>query len=177
MMENNCEKEVESMENEAKYTIIQMEEDVEGEQGILDETRKEVTGLYQEFREWLSENVDSEDIAARMEKLKEDTAVLLVKGKKKTVDFANRDDVQNAKDKVVAAGEKVIDGVSDGINTIMENEHVSKAMDTISDTITSVKHDERVQKNVKKLKKGTLKVAQHAFDGLKKVLDTDNKDD
>lgn len=175
-MEVNCEKEVESMENEAKYTIIQMEDEVEGDESILDETRKEITRLYQEFRDWLSENVDSEEISARMEKLKDDTAVLLAKGKAKTLEFAGREDVQKTKDRVVAAGEKVMDGVSDGINTIMENEHVMKAMDSISDTITNVRKDERVQKNVKKFKRGTLKVAQHAFDGLKKVLDTDDKD-
>lgn len=175
-MEENCEKEVESMENEAKYTIIQMEDDIEGDNRIPDDTKREIARLYQEFRVWLSENIDSEEISARMAKLKEDTAVLLAKGKRKTLEFAEREDVQKTKEKVISAGEKVMDGVSDGINTIMENEHVTKAMDSISDTITNVKNDERVQKNVKKLKKGTLKVAQHAFDGLKKVLDTDNKD-
>ena len=175
-MEENCEKEVETMENEAKYTIIQMEDDIEGDDRILDDTKREIARLYQEFRVWLSENVDSEEISARMAKLKEDTAVLLAKGKRKTLEFAEREDVQKTKEKVISAGEKVMDGVSDGINTIMENEHVTKAMDSISDTITNVKNDERVQKNVKKFKKGTLKVAQHAFDGLKKVLDTDNKD-
>lgn len=175
-MEENCEKEVETMENEAKYTIIQMEDDVDGDESILEETKREITRLYQEFREWLSENVDSEEIGAKMEKLKEDTALLLAKSKQKTIAFANREDVQKTKEKMISAGEKVMDGVSDGINTIMENEHVTKAMDSISDTITNVKNDERVQKNVKKFKKGTLKVAQHAFDGLKKVLDTDDKD-
>ena len=112
-----------------------------------------------------------------MKKLKEDTADVLEKGKTKTEAFVKREDVQNAKEKVVSAGEKVMDGVSDGLHTIMENEHVSKAMDSISDTITSVKNDERVKRNVNKLKKGTLKAATHAFNGLKKVLDTDDSDE
>ena len=72
---------------------------------------------------------------------------MLEKGKTKTEAFVKREDVQNAKEKVVSAGEKVMDGVSDGLHTIMENEHVSKAMDSISDTITSVKNDERVKRN------------------------------
>lgn len=176
-MENDCEKEVDSMEKEAKYTIIQMEDDIDGDQSFLDDTKKEVSRLYQDFRDWLSENVDSEEISARLKKLKEDTADVLEKGKTKTEAFVKREDVQNAKGKVVSAGEKVMDGVSDGLHTIMENEHVSKAMDSISDTITSVKNDERVKRNVNKLKKGTLKAATHAFNGLKKVLDTDDSDE
>ena len=67
-MENDCEKEVDSMEKEAKYTIIQMEDDVDGDQSFLDDTKKEVSRLYQDFRDWLSENVDSEE--CKVEKIK-----------------------------------------------------------------------------------------------------------
>ena len=64
-MENDCEKEVDSMEKEAKFTIIQMEDEVDGDKSFLDDTKKEVNRLYQDFREWLSENVDSDEINAR----------------------------------------------------------------------------------------------------------------
>ena len=64
-MENDCEKEVKKKEKEAKFTIIQMEDEVDGDKSFLDDTKKEVNRLYQDFREWLSENVDSDEINAR----------------------------------------------------------------------------------------------------------------
>ena len=50
-------------------------------------------------------------------------------------------------------------------------------MDTITDTVSAIREDERVKKNVKKLKKGTLKAAEKAFEGLQRVLDTKDEDD
>ena len=175
-MEDNHQKQAEEMEQEAKYKIIQMEDETD-EKGLLDDTKEEISKLYRDFRTWLSENIDSEDLNARYEKLKMDTADLINKGKAKTAAFVQRDDVQKAKDMVVGAGEKVVDGINDGVHVVMGNEHVSKAVDTIVDTIESVKQDERVKEGVKKFKKGTLKIAESAFNGLKKVLDTDKESD
>lgn len=175
-MEEHCEKEVDAMEKEAKYTIIQMEEETDSKH-LLDDTKKEINRLYGEFREWMSENVDSEEVAARLKKLKQDSNALIEKGKEKTIAFYQREDVTKVKEKALIAGEKVMDTVNEGIQSVMQKEAVVHAMDSFSDKVQQVTCDERVKTNVKKLKKGTLKFAEKAFDGLKKVLDTDDSDD
>ena len=63
-----------------------------------------------------------------------------------------------------------------GIQEISKNDVVKNCTDTLTDTLHSIKEDEQVKSGVRKLKKGTLKVAESAFNGLKRVLDTETDD-
>ena len=175
-MEQENDKQIEALEQDTKYKIIQMEDDVY-DKGVLDDTKEEISKLFREFRIWLSDHIDSDEISLRFDKLKKDTTALLEAGKIKCVEFTQREDVQRAKESVVNAGEKVMGSVNEGVHTIMENEYVEKVIDTVNDAITSVANDERIRQGVKKFKKGTLKVAESAVQGLKKVLDTDEDHD
>ena len=161
---------VDELEKEAKYTIIKIEEEIH-DQSSFERMKEELEQKFNEFREWLNDNVDQEEIARRFEKLKEDCACVLAQAKVKAKEFNEREDVINGKEKLNEVGDKVMDVV----NEAMQNEHVSKTIDTIQHTFTQIKEDERVKTNVIKLKKGTLNLAEKAFNGLKKVLDTDEE--
>lgn len=178
MIHRDCQKEAENLEKEAKYTIITMDEDSSEceDKKLLDDAKKEITRLYNEFRNWLAENVNSDESGERMERLKQETHNLILRTKISLQNIHAREDVKAGKEKVVEAGTFVKDKVSDGIHEVVRNEYVSKVVDGVNETIDSVVYDERVQRSVKKLKKGTLKVAESAFNELKRVLDTDDQD-
>ena len=57
-----------------------------------------------------------------------------------------------------------------------QNEYVRRSVHAVADTVDTIRNDEQVKKGVRKLKKGTLKAAEAAFQGLKRVLDTDEDD-
>lgn len=92
--------------------------------------------------------------------------------KQKVAAFNQREDVKNGKEKLNEMTGKVTNAFSDGVDELMKKDYVVKTMDTITDTVSAIREDERVKKNVKKLKKGTLKAAEKAFEGLQRVLDT-----
>ena len=79
-MDNEREKEVEDLEQKAKFTIITMECD-DDENGrskkILDDAAKQLQRLFQEMRDWLNEHADSMEVNERMERLKQDTQSFL----------------------------------------------------------------------------------------------------
>lgn len=175
MEQKEHEQEVEDLEKEAKFTIISMDDEEDGEKKkILDDAKEEITRLYQEFREWLNDNVDSKEVNERFERLKQETANLLNRTKQSIQSFQEREDVNAGKQKAKELGSKVYDSINDGINDVMNNEHVVKVVDSVSETIDNVRNDERVKEGVKKFKKGTLKIAESAFKGLKRVLDTED---
>lgn len=179
MEENDCQKEVEKLEKEARFKIITMDDDVDDgrEKKILDDAKEEITKLYEEFREWLADNLNSEETGERFERLKQETQNLLARTKASIQKFKEREDVQAGKEKAIEVGTMVKDKVSDGFQEVMRNDYVSMVVESVGDTIDTIVHDEHVQHNVKKLKKGTLKVAESAFNGLKRVLDTDEDQD
>ena len=79
-MDNEREKEVEDLEQKAKFTIITMECD-DDENGrskkILDDAAIQLQRLFQEMRDWLREHADSMEVNERMERLKLETQKLL----------------------------------------------------------------------------------------------------
>lgn len=174
---NEDDKKFESMKEEARYKVISLDSSTSNEKKtILDQAIQELDTLFEAFKKWKDENVDSEELNARYEKLKADSKVVIEKAKVKMNEFNNREDVIKGKEKLTDVSDKVFNYVEDGLHDLMENEYVSKTVDTIGDTITMIREDERVKANVKKLKKGTLHLAEKAFNGLQRVLDTDEKD-
>lgn len=177
MMHDDYEKAAQDVKQEAKYTIISMDDGEDEEaKSILEEAKAEITRLYQEFSSWLKEHADSEETSKRLDTLKQDIQHILDTTKARLYAFQQREDVQTGKKKALAAAEKMGDVLYDGMQEVKRNEYVSKAVQTLNDTVERVKEDERVKENVKKIKKGTLKVAERAFNGLKRVLDTDDDD-
>ena len=161
-MDNEREKEVEDLEQKAKFTIITMECDDDDENGrskkILDDAAIQLQRLFQEMRDWLREHADSMEVNERMERLKLETQKLLASTHDRLQRFSQRE------------------GVQAGIQEVRQNEYVRRSVHAVADTVDTIRNDEQVKKGVRKLKKGTLKAAEAAFQGLKRVLDTDEDD-
>lgn len=176
MEKNECDQEVDDLEKEAKFTIISMEDNdgEEEKQKILEDAKEQITQLYYEFRQWLQDTVSKEDVNARLKRLNADTTALLQKTKERLKQWHEREDIAATRAKAIKLGNKVVDSVNDGISDVMKNEHVTKAMDSFGSVVDNVRSDERVKSGVKRIKKGTLKAAESAFNGLKRVLDTED---
>lgn len=163
---------VDEMEQEAKFKIITLEdeEDSSSKQYIEDIQRK-ITILYEEFRNWVKENQESDTYIARKAKLKEesDKLILLAKFQMQKVKENERfqDSLEKGKELVADASEWLVDGVK----VVMQQESVRKISSNVEDVVIQVKENERIKEGVKSFKKGTLKLAESAFNGLKKVLD------
>lgn len=168
------EKEAQHVEQEAKFKIISMKDDEDDKKRIIDDAKEECTRLYNEFREWLSNNINSKETSERLQRLKQETTNLVNRTKMTLHEFQSREEVIAGKEKAKVLGSKVVDSVNDGFHDVVHNEHVSKVVDTLSDTIDTVVNDERIVQGVKKLKKETLKVAENAFNGLKRLLESDD---
>lgn len=180
MEPNEYAKQAENLEKEAKFTIISMDDDdTSDKKKILDDAKEEINRLYREFREWLAGSINSEEVSEKLERLKQETTNLINRTKESVQAFQEREDVLAGKEKAKEFGNKLVDTLQDGIHEVMKNDTVSKVVESVNDTIDNVRHDERVVDGVKKMKQGTLKIAESAFNGLKRVLNTedDHKDD
>lgn len=169
---------IENLEKEVKYHIIELEENVDEHiSPIIEDTKNSLHTLFQESREKMKESMTSQEMKDRLYKLKEDSLKILEMAKQKIEEFNSNDEVIKGKKKLNDATLAAACCISDGIDEIMKNETLNRTVDTIANKVDTFCKDERVVKQVDKLKKGTLKLAENAFEGLKRVLDTDNKDE
>ena len=169
--------EIMGMEEEARFKIITLEDeedenhtDSQGKKIIAD-CKAAVTQLYVSFREWYQENQNSDEMKARMEKLKADSDKLIRSAKEQLNKLKENEDVKRVVNKgvtiAVDTGTRVMDAVNEGVRELRNSESGQK----VGAMVQNVKNDERVKQGVSSLKKGTLKLAESAFEGLKKVLE------
>lgn len=176
-MDNKQLKEVEEMEEKAKFTIITLDcDEEETSKKILDDAKERLQNLYEELYAWLKNHTDSEETKEKIEFVKDETAKLLSSTQKKLKEINEHEIVIEGKEKVKQSMQSLGSYVQAGIQEISKNDVVKNCTDTLTDTLNSIKEDEQVKSGVRKLKKGTLKVAESAFNGLKRVLDTETDD-
>lgn len=169
---------IDAAEQETKFHIITLAEDEDEEsKRIVDDVLEQISQLYKDFRDWLKNNASNEEAAVYFARVKQESARLMAQAKEKIEAFQEREDVRVGKQKAKAFGTKMVHELNNGVEDLLQNEHVSKVVDGISDTIEQVRQDERVKSGIKKLKKGTLSVAKRAYEGLKHVLDEDEQED
>lgn len=177
-MHDEPEKTADKLEKETKFTIIRMEDDEDDvhKANILRDAENEVTKLFTDFRLWLKRNVRTDEVDRRLEKLKYDCAELLHKTKQNLHHVYQNEHVQDGKERLVHTGKKVKACMDEGVQDVLENPYVHQTMQTLRKAVDDIREDEHVRRGVKTFKKGTLQAAQCVFDGLKRVLDT-NEDD
>ncbi len=166
---------VSDMEEEAKFKIITLEDEEETKDSqakrIIADCQAGIAQLYRTFREWLAENQNSDEVKARKEKLKMESDKLIRAAKDQLKKLQENEDLKRVVNKGVQmaadTGAWVMDTVSEGIHDLKESESGKK----IGAMVQNVKQDERVKQGVSSIKRGTLKLAESALAGLKKVLD------
>lgn len=170
----NHKDDITSMEEQARFQIITVEDEDNGSsQGakILSDCKEAISALYASFREWLKDANDNEEIKAKKAKLKQDSDKIIALAKEQLHKLQENEDLRKAVNKGVQAatdaGIWVKQTVSEGVNEFRKTENGQK----VETFVNSVKNDARVKQGVSTLKKGTLKAAESALEGLRKVLD------
>ncbi len=162
------------MEKQARFQIITVEdEEADSLQGakIISDCKDAISALYASFREWLKDANDNEEIKAKKAKLKQDSDKIIALAKEQLRKLQENEELRKAVNKGVKVacdtGVWVKETVSDGVSEFRKTENGQK----VEAFVKSVKNDDRVKQGVTTFKKGTLKVAESALKGLRKVLD------
>ncbi len=163
-----------SMEKQARFQIITVEdEEADSLQGakIISDCKDAISALYASFREWLKDANDNEEIKAKKAKLKQDSDKIIALAKEQLRKLQENEELRKAVNKGVKVacdtGVWVKETVSDGVSEFRKTENGQK----VESFVKSVKNDARVKQGVTTFKKGTLKAAESALKGLRKVLD------
>lgn len=179
-MEPMKQQDIEQMEKEAQQELGVLSGQDDKKREALSGIAEELSALYANGKEWMKTNMDPEVMEPRIQKLKAETELLLSKAKTKVQTFTEKPEVREklseGKEVVAGASAKVAHAVSEGAQEFLQQEPVKKVVDNVSQKIDAFANDERVKEGVSSLKKGTLKVAESAFNGLKKILDDDATD-
>lgn len=172
-MEN---KEIETIQEELKYKIITLDDEVEDSKikKMIDDIVKEINQAFEKFKEWYEMNKDSEKAQEIKEKFVYEMNQFTNKATDAINDIKNNPELQEklttSKEKVVEISKKIYSDLENGVNTILENEKVAQTIDTVSDKVVEVIQDEKVQDTIRKTKKGILNIATSAYEGLKNLL-------
>lgn len=164
---------INSMEEQARFQIITVEdEEAQGSQAvkILADCKEAITVLYASFREWLKEANDNEEIKAKKAKLKQDSDKIIALAKEQLRKLQENDDLRKAMNKGVQVASETGVWVKQTVSEFRKSENGQK----VEFFVNTVKNDARVKQGVSTLKKGTLKAAEEALKGLRKVLDDED---
>lgn len=164
---------INSMEEQARFQIITVEdEEAQGSQAvkILADCKEAITVLYASFREWLKEANDNEEIKAKKAKLKQDSDKIIALAKEQLRKLQENDDLRKAMNKGVQVASETGVWVKQTVSEFRKSENGQK----VESFVNTVKNDARVKQGVSTLKKGTLKAAEEALKGLRKVLDDED---
>ncbi len=167
-MEEN--KELETKQEELKYKIITLEDDVDDKniKKLVEDILEEMNQAFENFKKWYEENKNSEKAQEMKEKFMNEMDRQMINDVKTNPQLQEK--LATSKDTLVNLFNKASVEIRSGVNTILDNETVSKTIDSVSDKIVDVLHDEKVQNGIKATKKGILNVATNAYEGLKQVL-------
>lgn len=176
--------EVEEVKENIKYKIITLQNEEESNSStikkLMDQLNEELEKISVEFRRWCEQNTDPLKVAQRKEKIMNDVDRLVALSKEKIDKVKENEDLMNkleqGKDKIKNVSDTVLETIDNGVQDVLTNPTVAKTIDTVSDKIVDVIQDERVQQGINQARRTTLKVAENALAGLKKVLKADELD-
>ena len=176
----NVVEEVKEIEKEIKYKIITLEDDkkTSNAKEKIDSLIDELNRILSDFTKWCQENNDPEHRAARKEKIQQEIDLIVSKSKEVYHSVKDNEEIKakieaGAKT-VMDVAENVYDSIESTVQDVLDNPKVSETLDTVAEKLTEFKNDERVQEGINNVRKGTLKMAESAFEGLKKVLKADD---
>ena len=173
------EKNIENIQEELKYKIITLEDDVEDSKikKVINDIADDLNETFEKFKAWYEANKDSEKAQEIKEKFVNEMNQFVNKASNFVNDLKNNPELIEKIDAGVETikeiSKKIANGIEDGVNNILENENVAKTIDTVSDKVVEVLKDEKVQNGLKVTKKGILNVATKAYEGLKNILGDD----
>lgn len=173
------EKNIENIQEELKYKIITLEDDVEDSKikKVINDIADDLNETFEKFKAWYEANKDSEKAQEIKEKFVNEMNQFVNKASNFVNDLKNNPELIEKIDAGVETikeiSKKIANGIEDGVNNILENENVARTIDTVSDKVVEVLKDEKVQNGLKVTKKGILNVATKAYEGLKNILGDD----
>lgn len=171
--------EAKEIEKEVKYKIITLQDEEEkgNTDPFIDQVIKELERISEEFKKWCRENDDPEKRAEVKAKIQLEIDRLISFSKEKVDSLKENEDLmhklETGKETVKKTAETVISAIDTSVQDILNNPAVASTIDTVSDKIVEVIQDEHVQDGIDKVRRSTLKVAESALEGLKKVLKAD----
>lgn len=176
-MDNRFHQDMDELEKDVHIEIIRMEAESDAQSGnIIREAANKLQQLFQASREYMQHAVTSDEMHERFQHVKQESSRILAEARQAVHTLMQRDEVQVGTKKLKESGNKLWEKVQTSVDEVMEHPYVSKSVDKITATIETVKNDERVADGIKKLKQGTLKAAESAYKGLKRVLDTEDEE-
>ena len=160
--------EVENIQKDVQTQLATFEEaDNEENKRLLADAREKLQKLIADTSQWLKENTDRE-------------IQLLTITKEKAIEVSKNEEfratLHSGKEFIIGSGRLIASGVRAGADKLMENEKFASFVSKVNDKVEDIREDERVQEGAQRLRKGTMKLADRAYGGLKHFLNKDDED-
>ncbi|WP_075876332.1 hypothetical protein [Merdibacter massiliensis] len=171
--------EVETICENVQQQLTELEEKGNEESHrMIEEAREKLAKLIADSSKWLKENTERDKLLSNLTHLRDECMQLLGQTKEKAIALSKNEDfqatLQSGKDFIVGSGRLIASGMRAGADKLMENDKIATFVNKVNDKVEDLKEDERVQEGTQRLREGTMKIADRAYDGIKRFL---NKDD
>lgn len=148
---------------------------------LIEEAREKMSKMFSDTAKWLKENTEREKLSENLSRFRSECIQLLGQTKEKAIEISQNEDFQNTlrsgKEFIIGSGHLIASGVRAGADKLMENEKISLFVNRVNDRVEVIKEDERFQDGAQRLREGTMKVADRAYDGIKRILNKENDEE
>lgn len=148
---------------------------------LIEDAKAKAKKLFVDSAKWLRENTERERLVENLSHFRSECIQLLGQTKDKAIEISQSEEFQNTlrsgKEFIVGSGHLLANGMRAGADKLMENEKISTLVNKVNDKVEVIKEDERVQDGAQRLRKGTMKIADRAYDGIKRMLNKEDEEE
>lgn len=157
------------------------EENNEENKKVVDDAKKRIEEIIEEFKEWAKDNSEPEKVKENLNKAKDDVLDVLHNTKDKVVEISEseqfKETIQAGKDFLTGAGTLVADGLKAGADLLMQNDQIKKLVDQADEKLDVLRESESLKSAVNAAEEVTGKVTDALFTGIKKFFDKNDTTD
>lgn len=144
---------------------------------VVDEAKDQLDELFAQFKNWLEQNSQPDQLKKEMKEMSDKVSSLLEKTRQTVIDVSNNEQfkktMESGREFLVGTGAMIADGLQFGYEKLKEIPQFKAATEFVDERIEDMRKSEKLKNIVDKSEEGFNHVSNAIFSGLKSFFKTD----
>lgn len=144
---------------------------------VVDEAKDQLEELFAQFKTWLEQNTQPEQLKKEAKEVSDKVSALLEKTRQSVIEVSNNEQfkktMESGREFLVGTGAMIADGLQFGYEKLKEIPQFKAATEFVDEHIEELRKSEKLKNIVDKSEEGFNHVSNAIFSGIKSFFKTD----
>lgn len=144
---------------------------------VVDEAKDQLEELFAQFKTWLEQNTQPEQLKKEAKEVSDKVSALLEKTRQSVIEVSNNEQfkktMESGREFLVGTGAMIADGLQFGYDKLKEIPQFKAATEFVDEHIEELRKSEKLKNIVDKSEEGFNHVSNAIFSGIKSFFKTD----